>query len=201
MPLLDHFHPPLQGPRRWHGFHHAWTTLIAAQLNLATLPERYFAIPQIRHGPMLNRFEVHVYEHRGQPERRAFIELASPANKGRAESRRAFGARCANYLKDGSGVVVIDVVTSRSANLHEEILTLLDVKSRRPAWKSPTGLYAVAYRPVTVRKKPRVEVWPNVLSLGEVLPVMPLWLALDLCVPVRLEESYLNTCRSLRIPA
>ena len=29
---------------------------------------------------------------------------------------------------------------------------------------------------------------------------MPLWLMLDLCVPVRLEESYLATCHSLRIP-
>ena len=32
MPLLDHFHPPLHGPRRWEGFHHAWATFIAQQL-------------------------------------------------------------------------------------------------------------------------------------------------------------------------
>ena len=64
-----------------------------------------------------------------------------------------------------------------------------------------TGLYAVAYRAVTVRKTPRVEVWPESLALGQVLPVMPLWLTLDLCVPVRLEESYLATCNSLRISA
>ena len=31
--------------------------------------------------------------------------------------------------------------------------------------------------------------------------VLPLWLTLDLCVPVQLEESYMTTCRSLRIPA
>jgi hypothetical protein len=54
---------------------------------------------------------------------------------------------------------------------------------------------------VTVRKAPRVEVWPEALTLGAALPVLPLWLAADLCVPVRLEESYLATCRSLRIPA
>jgi hypothetical protein len=39
------------------------------------------------------------------------------------------------------------------------------------------------------------------LTLGEVLPTLPLWLTLELCVPVWLEESYLTTCRSLRIPA
>jgi hypothetical protein len=76
-----------------------------------------------------------------------------------------------------------------------------EVKGRRAVWESSTGLYAVAYQPVTVRNKPRVEVWPEALSLGQALPVLPLWLALDLCVPVRLEDSYLETCRSLRIPA
>ncbi len=64
-----------------------------------------------------------------------------------------------------------------------------------------TALYAVTYRPVLVLKEPRVEVWPEVLTLGEGLPVLPSWLGPDLCVPVRLEESYLNTCRSLRILA
>ena len=59
----------------------------------------------------------------------------------------------------------------------------------------------MAYRAVTVRKRPRVEVWPEKLTLGKTLPVMPLWLALDLCVPLPLEESYAATCRSLRISA
>jgi hypothetical protein len=40
-----------------------------------------------------------------------------------------------------------------------------------------------------------------ITQLGETLPTMPLWLNLELCVPVHLEESYLATCRSLRIPA
>lgn len=50
-------------------------------------------------------------------------------------------------------------------------------------------------------KHPHLEVWPETLTHGQPLPVLPLWLTLDLCVPVRLEESYLATCRSLRIPA
>ena len=97
--------------------------------------------------------------------------------------------------------MIVDVVTSRTANLHEELFDTLEVKSRRAAWKSATGLYAIAYRPVTVRKSPRVEAWPEALTVGKVLPELPLWLALDLCVPVRLEESYVAACQSLRIPA
>jgi hypothetical protein len=52
-----------------------------------------------------------------------------------------------------------------------------------------------------VQKRPRIEVWPEPLALGAELPPMPLWLALDLCVPLVLEANYTATCRSLRIPA
>ena len=149
----------------------------------------------------LDSYEIRVYQDLGGAELRAAIELVSPANKDRAGSRRTFAAKCAGYLKHGIGLMIVDVVTARSANLHEELFEALDVKTRRAVWKSPTGLYAVAYRAVTARKSPRVEAWPEPLTLGEALPAMPLWLTLDLCVPVRLEESYLVTCRSLRIPA
>src|SRR5216683_2482537 len=53
MPLLDHFHPPLHGPRRWEGFLHAWATGIAHQLNDNVLPPDYFAEPEISVGPEL----------------------------------------------------------------------------------------------------------------------------------------------------
>jgi Protein of unknown function (DUF4058) len=240
MSLLDHFHPPLHGPRRWEGFHHAWATVIAQHLNNKSLPPDYFAEPEISVGPemevdvatlkltppgpapaiatmlwspprpritakvdftRLDSYEIRVYQELGGAELRAAIELISPANKDRVGSRRTFAAKCAGYLKHGIAVVIVDIVTARTANLHRELFDTLGVKSRRPAWQSPTGLYAVAYRPVTIRKAARVEAWPERLALGEVLPVMPLWLSLDLCVSVRLQESYVATCQSLRISA
>jgi uncharacterized protein DUF4058 len=241
MPLLDHLHPPLHGPRRWEGFHHAWATFIAQQLNQETLPPGYFAESEISLGPELefdvatlelarpdgadkeggtavwspprphitakvdfahlDSCEILVYQDAGGAELRAAIDLISPANKDRAGSRRTFSAKCAGYLKHGIGLVIVDIVTAQAANLHKELFDVLEVKSRRPAWKSPTGLYAVAYRAATYRKNPRVEAWPEPLALGQPLPVVPLWLGVDLCVPVRLEESYLVTCRSLRISA
>jgi hypothetical protein len=237
--LLDHFHPPLHGPRRWEGFHHAWATGIAAQLN-AILPPEYFAEPEISLGPeleidvaaielpqpvaedsvatsvwapprpqistkvdfsRLDSYEVLVYQDLGGAKLRGAIELVSPANKDRGGARRTFAAKCAGYLKHAVAVVIVDIVTLRTANLHKDIFETLGVKSRRPHWESPTKLYAVAYRPVTIRKAPRVEAWCEALSLGKSLPEMPLWLSLDLCVPVQLEESYLATCQSLRISA
>ena len=241
MPLLDHFRPPLHGPHPWEGFHHAWATLIAQQLNLSVLPRDYFAAPEITMGPAvqidvatlrrtdtpgaagaefpqawvppkpkftasvdfsrLEGIEVRVFQDLGGSELRAVIELVSAANKDHTATRETFAVKCAGYLRHGIGLVIIDVVTTRLANLHAAIFEMLEVKSRRSSWESRTGLYAVAYRPVTVLKKPRIEVWPVPLALGEALPVLPLWLHVDLYVPLRLEDSYLTTCRSLRIPA
>jgi hypothetical protein len=225
MPLLDHFHPPLHGPRRWAGFLTAWAALIAKQLNLETLPENHFAEPKISVGPRLEVDDVaivkapsqspivasmdcsrldgcaiHVYRDLNAPQLGGAVELVSPANKEGAASRRSFAAKCIDHLKHGIGVVIVDVVTTQSANLHEELFAALSVKTQG-VWTSATGLYAVAYRAVPDRKESRVEVWSEVLTLGEPLPTLPLWLALDLCVPLRLEESYVATCRSLRIPA
>src|SRR5881296_2518285 len=64
MPLLDHFHPPLHGPRRWEGFHHSWATFIAQQLNEGNLPPDYFAESEISVGPMLE-VDVATLEHPG----------------------------------------------------------------------------------------------------------------------------------------
>lgn len=47
MPLLDHFHPPLYPRHRWHGFHNAWATYLAAALN-QVLPQGYFAEPNVQ---------------------------------------------------------------------------------------------------------------------------------------------------------
>ena len=180
MPLLDHFRPPVHGPRRWEGFHHAWATFIAQQLNEHTLPPDYYAESEISVDPeleidvatmertdsghgskasgtagwvpprpriearvdfaRLDTYEVRIYRDLGGAELRGAIELISPSNKDREGSRRTFAAKCAGYLQHGIGVAIVDVVTARSANLHEELFDVLDVKSRRPVLESPTGL-------------------------------------------------------------
>ena len=64
---------------------------------------------------------------------------------------------------------------------------------------SATDLSAAAYRAVPWSEGDRLDVWPAVLTIGEVLPTMPLWLATNLALPVELEASYEETCRVLRI--
>jgi hypothetical protein len=203
MPLLDHFHPPLRGPRRWEGFHHAWAANIAQHLNRKSLPAEFFAEPEISIGTKpefarLDVCEVVVYEELGGAQLRAAIELVSPANKESSGTRQTFAARCAGYLKQAVSVIVVDVVTESTANLHADLVEALEVK--QATWESPTRLYAVAYRPVSDQKQQHVQIWTEALSLGQDLPVMPLWLRLDLCLPLHLEATYTTSCDGLRIP-
>lgn len=144
-------------------------------------------------------FEIQVIRRFGGAQLRAAIELVSPGNKDRASNRHAFVVKCASYLHSGVSVVVIDVVTERQANLHAEVLQLLEINGGTP-WKSPSGLDAVSYRIAGANGDHRLETWREPLAVGAMLPTLPLWLEPDLSVPLRLEQTYQAACASLRIP-
>ena len=142
--------------------------------------------------------EVLVFSSEGGPTLVGAIELVSPANKDRPATRKAFATKCASYLHQGVGLLIVDVVTSRSANLHNELVALLD----QPAeYQLPAGseLYAVAYRPVRRGEQDWIDIWPAPLVLGRALPELPLWLAADLVVPVNLESTYADACHRRRL--
>ena len=149
-------------------------------------------------GLMPDGLEVLVFSGEGGPTLVGAIELVSPANKDRASHRRAFAIKCAGYLQQGVAVVIIDVVTERTANLHGELVDILGCVPSL-AWRSPSHVYAVAYRPTQSADAQRLEAWPEALTVGAALPTMPLWLSEELCLPLRLEESYRATCVALRI--
>jgi hypothetical protein len=128
----------------------------------------------------------------------AAIELVSAGNKDRPEKRRLFAAKCATYLARGIGLIVIDIVTSRQGNLHNELIDLL-------GWETPyriaaeQTLYTVSYRPLRVAGADRIETWPVALAVGQPLPTMPLSLAAEQCLPVDLEAAYMEACRRRRV--
>ena len=146
----------------------------------------------------LDVYEVRVMQQMGGPKLRSAIELVSPANKDRASHPRAFAIKCASYLQQGVAVIIVDVVTERTANLHTALANILGL-AHPLAWCSPSSLYAVAYRPTQAADAQRLDVWPEALAVGATLPTMPLWLSETLCLPLALEESYRATCAALRI--
>jgi hypothetical protein len=169
------------------------TTATATAVWAPPKPALSFAVDFSR----LEVCEVRIFEELGGPQLRAAIELVSPANKDRLASRRTFASKCAGYLKQAVSVIIVDVVTDRIGNLHADLLEALEVSEGD--WESVTQLYAVSYRPVPVQAHERVEAWPESLSLGASLPILPLWLGAGLSVPLQLDETYAMTCGGLRI--
>ena len=140
--------------------------------------------------------EVQIYSSEEGPILVGAIELVSPANKDRATHRRAFVSKCETYLQQGIGLVVVDIVTNRKANLHNELLAHLHTGQ---SGFLEAKLYATAYRLVNRSAQPSLDMWNEPLTIGQPLPIMPLWLHSTLCLPLDLNKSYLQTCRAQRI--
>lgn len=149
--------------------------------------------------PAVDGVEVQVFSDDGDPRLAAAVELLSPRNKDRPAARHAFAVKCVGYLQQAIGVVVVDTVTTRRADLNGTILSLLGVDVAADAL-TPSSLSAVSYRAAEHEgESQQLQVWPAPLALGQPLPTLPLWIASDFSVPLDLDASYQMTCADLRI--
>jgi len=144
------------------------------------------------------KFEVLVFNLYGGRKLVAAVELISPANKDRPDERVAFASKVASYLHEGVGVLIVDVVTERTANLHNEIVRLMHMPNDVVMPPEPP-LYAVSYRPVVRHGTPQIDVWVEAFEIGNSLPTMPLRIVGDWFVPVDLESTYMEACRRRRL--
>ncbi len=139
-------------------------------------------------------FEVLVYTDDDGWELVGAIELVSEKNKDRPGRRRSFIRKCAALLERGVSVVILDIVTSRHFNLHNQLLQSLGATGGGLLAKDVT-IYASAYRPLQRGDQTELEVWAEPCILGAALPTMPLRLTGDLIVPVEFEATYQEICR------
>jgi hypothetical protein len=144
------------------------------------------------------RFTVEIVASEGGRTLVGAIELVSPGNKDRPAKRRLFAAKCATYLARGVGLIIVDVVSTRQANMHNELVNALGLEASYQM-APESALYAAAYRPVTEGESAHIETWPTPLAVGQALPVLPLSLAADLCIPVDLDAAYCDACERRRI--
>lgn len=151
-------------------------------------------------------YEVHVYEtqreHEGAERERtlvAAIELVSPANKDRPRSRNAFVAKCAELVRRGVAVSIVDLVTVKSFNLYAELMTFTGHGDADPMCANPPPTYAASVRRGPRGEKVLFEAWSRALVVGEPLPLLPLWLSPEVSVALDLERSYESACHSLWI--
>ena len=247
MPLLDHFHPPLDSRLPWESIHSSWATRLADALNDEWLPPEYLAAEHTHSGPNAEidiatyerysatptpstlpngpatatipprvwappepvltmqavfpeSFEVRVFNTEGGLTLVAAIELISPGNKDRPDERRGFATKCASLLYRGISLIIIDIVTSRHTNMHNEIMQLM-ASAEKTELPPDLTLYAVAYRPVLRQERAEIDLWMAGFAVGQPLPVMPLRLTGDLFVPVDFEATYQEACRRRRLPS
>lgn len=190
------------------------------EIDVATFQEGQGAVPSLPGGgvgvtavprvwsppaPMLKMpavfpdgFETLVFRTEGGPTLVAAIELVSPSNKDRPEHRRAFVTKCASYLYQGISLIIVDVVSTREANLHDDLVGLMG-RGREYLLSPSSSLYAIAYRPARRDTDEWLDIWPARLALGGELPTLPLHLGGDLYVPIDLEAAYEDVCRRRRL--
>ncbi len=167
---------------------------MATALWSATLP----ALDIEADWPDQYEYEVLIFDRERERRLVAAVELVSPANKDRPESRRALVTKCAALLRQGVGVALVDVVTARRFNLYAELLEWLG--QRDPSFgEEPPPTYAASLRFQKPSGRTRLQTWPYALAVGQPLPTLPLWLSADRSVPMDLETSYEDACRLLRI--
>jgi hypothetical protein len=146
---------------------------------------------------MTDVVEVQIFNTQsGGPNLVGAIELVSPANKDRPTHRDAFTAKCQTYLQQGVGLIIVDLVATLSANLHHELTQRLHLSIDQLA----TALYAVAYRTTQSDGAAQLEIWQENLTIGGLLPTLPLCLKGGLYLPIELERTYQHTCDRQRIP-
>jgi hypothetical protein len=145
-----------------------------------------------------DEFEVRVYDTSQDQRLVAAIELISPGNKDRPQSRSQFTAKCAALLRQGVSLALVDVITERGANLYADLLDLIGQWDQSLGAKPPP-IYAVACRWTPRGAKQVLESWNREVKPGLPLPSLPLWLAEDSVLTLDLEASYEQTCRDLRI--
>ncbi|MCC7419715.1 MAG: DUF4058 family protein [Planctomycetaceae bacterium] len=168
-------------------------TLVAPTAKIWRPPQAEMSIPFV----FPDHIEVLVYNPARSARPVAAIELVSPSNKDRPETREAFVTKCAAYLQRRMGVVILDVVTDRQANLHNELVDLLHAPD---TCRIAANLYSVSYRPVKTKEVERIDIWPSALEVGKPMPVVPLALDNSLFVPVDLEATYKEACARIRLP-
>jgi hypothetical protein len=143
-------------------------------------------------------YEALIFNRTRDRKRVADVEIVSPANKDRAESRQLFIAKCANLLRNDVCVSLVDLVTVCQANLDTELLALLE-RTDPSMSPEPPPIYAATCRKRQAVRKTKLDTWAFPLVVGQSLPPLYIWLTENLVVLLDLEASYEQTCRALQI--
>lgn len=143
-------------------------------------------------------YEVRIFNVERERHLVAAIELVSPANKDRPQSRESFVAKCAALLRKGVAVSVVDLVGIRRFNLYAQLMAFIGHPDPSMTLDDP-AMYAASCRWIAKGARARLESWSHSMTVGQQLPTLPLWLEESLVVPLELEPTYEQACHDLWI--
>lgn len=126
----------------------------------------------------------------------AAIELVSPRNKDRLDSKARYARRYLGYLRQGVHLMLVDVFAQPAGFSFADAVSD-DLGLAEPPTPPP---FAVSYRvgstvPRGDEMGTAVGVWSRPLAAGTALPELPLALDEDATVPIDLETTYHEAAR------
>jgi hypothetical protein len=148
--------------------------------------------------PLQDVYDVRIYDSRRNRRLVAVIEIVSPSNKDRPETRGAFLSKVTSLLEQDICVSIVDVISTSNANLYAELMDF--VETIDPALgEHPPATYAATLRMRYDDRRRLMDDWYHPLPVGQPLPTLPIWLNQSLPISLDLESTYEETCRTLRI--
>jgi hypothetical protein len=122
----------------------------------------------------------------------AAIELTSPRNKDRPDSRERYARRYIGYLRVGVHLLLIDVLPRPYGFSFADAIAQ-DLGFDQPPTPTP---FAVSYRVgEPVPEGTLFARWRRPCEVGKPLPMIPLALGIEQQVPIDLEYSYQQAAR------
>ena len=143
-------------------------------------------------------YEVRVYDSKRNRRLVAAIEIVSPSNKDRPDSRAGFVNKATELLMQNVSISIVDIVTNSSFSLYRELLQSTDAIEVLQGQELPS-IYAVTMRMRYQNKRRLMDSWHYPLSIGKALPTLPIWLDDNIAIGLDLESSYEEACKGLRI--
>jgi hypothetical protein len=182
MPLHDWSRTPA-----WvfHNFYFGWAVYLKTALNFGSLPPGFVALLERTEYKLPEYHKDRIVVKRGLGRTLAVIEMVAPDNQHSEPAFNELVTRMRDFIDAGIHVLLVDVVAPSAQHSWDFHQAIWDGPTKAAASPMESGRFAAAYQAGEER-----NAYIDLLSVGEPLPNMPLFLTADTYVMVPLEASY-----------
>lgn len=187
----------------FHDFQLAWYVHLSTSLNTGVLPRGWYSLTEFKFDPdtveeadaPYQRLDRRIVIHKAADDGTvAAVEIVSPHHKSSQTRLKLFCETCAELLKHGVALTVVDLHPPQTLvphGIHAEIWrTVVDDSGVVPDARPFTVVsYNSGHQPLTAYVEP--------VEISELLPEMPLFLDAEKYVNLPLESSYMRAIRGM----